>query len=72
MVMAKALYGVYFVFTLGVVGMGYSFFTASKDVEQDAYSCLKLPHAEVDKCMDGVTERATSLQKAARVMTGQN
>ncbi|WP_085646703.1 MULTISPECIES: hypothetical protein [unclassified Pseudomonas] len=70
--MAKALYGVYFIFTLGVVGMGYSFFTASKDIEQDAYSCLRLPQAEMDKCMDGVTKRATSLQKTARVMTGQN
>ncbi|WP_095111661.1 hypothetical protein [Pseudomonas sp. Irchel 3H7] len=70
--MAKALYGVYFIFTLGIVGIGYSFFTASKDVEQDAFGCLRLPHAEIDKCMDGVTQRAATLRKATGGLTGQN
>ncbi|EJN36286.1 hypothetical protein [Pseudomonas sp. GM80] len=70
--MAKALYGVYFVFALGFVGMGYSFFTASKDIEQNAFSCLRLPQAEIDKCMDGVTQHAATLRKAAAVFTGQN
>ena len=72
MVMAKALYGVYFIFTLGVVGMGYSFFSASHDVEQDTLACLKLPQTEMGKCMDRMSQRAANLRKAAGVLTGQN
>jgi|GEM_PF-5534673 len=70
--MAKALYGVYFVFTLGVVGMGYSFFSASFDVEQDTLACLRLPQTEMGKCVDLMSLRAANLRKAAEGFTGQN
>lgn len=72
MVMAKALYGVYFIFTLGVVGMGYSFFSASHDVEQDTLACLRLPQTEMGKCMDLMSPRATNLRKTAGIFSGQN
>lgn len=70
--MAKALYGVYFIFTLGVVWMGYTFFSAAHDVEQDTLACLKLPQTEMNKCMDRMSQRAINLRKVAGVLTGKN
>lgn len=70
--MAKALYGVYFIFTLGVVVMGFSIFTSTQNVEQGTLACLRLPQAEMSKCVDRMSQQATQMGKVARALTGQN
>lgn len=70
--MAKALYWVYFIFTLGFVAMGYSIFTTTQNLEQGTLACLRLPQTEMSKCVDSMSQQATQLGKVARALTGQN
>ena len=43
-----------------------------EQVQQNAFSCLKLQMAEQDKCFEDVGRQAANLEKAAKAMTGQN
>jgi hypothetical protein len=68
-VMGKLLY---VIVLIAVAGFCYKFYSANQQVQQNAFSCLKLQMAEQDKCFEAVGRQAANLEKAAKAMTGQN
>lgn len=68
-VMGKILY---VIVLIAVAGFCYKFYSANQQVQQNAFSCLKLEMAEQDKCFENVGRQAANLAKVAKVMTGQN
>lgn len=70
--MARWLYAVYFIITLGCVKIGFDLYQSATKIAADFAECQKLEGAEKSKCEKNVEDRSNKLSTIILALTGRH